>query len=169
MPKNAAKKYVRPPERRDYLSAEPAWHRYKRHGNLLLVKEFILKQKQVDDGDGDVGVGEVEDRAEEIVVAVDQKPQEARHAVPLEQREIEHVDDLAHHEAGVVAPECGDGVRRRCREQQSVECAVEDVAHGAGEDQGQSDDNASGRILAVVYQAADEPCYASGQRDAEDA
>ena len=56
----------------------------------LLAQEFVLKQKQIDYRHGDVGVGQIEDRPEEVVVAVDQKAQEPRHVVPLEQRAAEN-------------------------------------------------------------------------------
>ena len=48
-----------------------------------------------------------------VVVAVHQEVQEPRYTVPLEEREIEHVDDLAHHETGVMASELrhGEGSR----------------------------------------------------------
>ena len=39
----------------------------------LLAQEFVLKQKQIDDGDGDIGVGQVEDGPEKVVVAVHQE------------------------------------------------------------------------------------------------
>ena len=55
----------------------------------LFAEEFILKQKQIDCRHGDIGIGQVEDGAEKVVAAVDQKRQPARHAVPLEEREID--------------------------------------------------------------------------------
>ena len=48
-----------------------------------------MKQKQIDDGDGDIGIGQVEDGPEKVVVAVHQEVQEPRYAVPLEEREID--------------------------------------------------------------------------------
>ena len=127
----------------------------------LLAQEFVLKQKQIDDGDGDIGIGQVEDGSEKVVVAVHQEVQEPRYTVPLEEREIEHVDHFAHHKPGVVPPELSHRVGRRFGEDQSVECAVEDVAHGAGEDQRQADDDPLGGVFAfvdeVVHQPADDP------------
>ena len=41
----------------------------------LLAQEFVLKQKQIDDGDGDIGIGQVEDGPEKVVVAVHQEVQ----------------------------------------------------------------------------------------------
>ena len=133
----------------------------------LFVEKLVLKQQQIDNGNGDIGVGQVEDGAEEIVVAVDEELQPSGYAVPLKQREVEHVDHASHHEAGVMAAELGNGVGCRGREQQSVECAVEDVARGACEDQRQPDENAPGSLLAVAHQVNDQPCEGSGQTDAE--
>jgi len=129
----------------------------------------VLKQKQIDDCHRDVGIGQIEDRAEEIVVAVDQKPQQAGYAVPLEQREIEHVDHFAHHKPGVVPPELSLRVGRRFGEDQSVECAVEDVAHGAGEDQREADDHSLGRVLAFGAEVVHQPADESDHDDPEDA
>ena len=103
----------------------------------LLAQEFVLKQKQIDDGDGDIGIGQVEDGSEKVVVAVHQEVQEPRYTVPLEEREIEHVDDLAHHESGVVSAEMCDRIGRRLREEQPVESAVDDIAQGTGHNQRQ--------------------------------
>ena len=47
----------------------------------LLAQEFVLKQKQIDDGDGDIGIGQVEDGSEKVVVAVHQEVQEPRYTV----------------------------------------------------------------------------------------
>ena len=134
----------------------------------LLVEELVLKNKQIDYGYRDVGIRQIEDRSEEVVVAVDQKPQQPRHTVPLEQREVEHVDDLPHHEPGVMASELRDGVGRRFGENQPVEGAVEDVAHGSGEDQRQPDDHAFGRFRAFPDQVQEQPSDESDHHDAEE-
>lgn len=127
----------------------------------LLAQEFVLKQKQIDDGDGDIGIGQVEDGSEKVVVAVHQEVQEPRYTVPLEEREIEHVDDLAHHESGVVSAEMCDRIGRRLREEQPVESAVDDIAQGTGHNQRQADDDPLGGVFAfvdeVVHQPADDP------------
>ena len=127
-----------------------------------------MKQKQIDYSDGDVGIRQIEDGAEKVVVAVDQKAQQARHAVPLKQREIEHVDHLAHHEAGVMSPEVRHGVGCRFGEDQSVKGAVEDVAHGSGEDQRQSHDHSLGRILSLAGEVVHQPADESDHHDPED-
>ena len=100
-----------------------------------------MEQQQVDYRHRDVRIGQIENGSEEIVVAVDQKAQEPRYIVPLKQREIEHVDDFSHHEPCVMAAEMGNRIGRRFGEQQSVECAVENVAHRSGENQRQTDDH----------------------------
>ena len=118
----------------------------------LLVEKLVLEQKQINDCNRDICVGQIEDRAEEVIVAVDQESQHTRHAVPLEQREIEHVDDLSHHESGVVAAEFGDGIGRRLREQQPVAGAIDDVAQGAGQNQRQTHEYSAGRVGAAAGQ-----------------
>lgn len=115
----------------------------------LLAQEFVLKQKQIDNGHGDIGIGQVEDGPEKVVVAVHQEVQEPRYTVPLEEREIEHVDDLAHHEPGVVPAEMCDRIGRRLREEQPVERAVDDVAERSRHDQRQADDDSLGGCLCV--------------------
>ena len=135
----------------------------------LLAQEFVLKQKQIDYGYGNVGVGQIEDGAEKVVVAVHQEVQEPRYTVPLEEREIEHVDHFAHHKPGVVPPELSHRVGRRFGEDQSVECAVEDVAHGAGEDQREADDHSLGRVLAFGAEVVHQPADESDHDDPEDA
>ena len=135
----------------------------------LLAEKFVLKQKQIDYGYGDVGVGQIEDGAEKVVVAVYQEAQQARHAIPLEQRKIEHVNHLAHHESGVMAPELRHGVGRRFGKDHSVEGAVEDVAHGSGEDQRETRDHPLGRILALAGEVVHQPADESDHHDPEDA
>ena len=135
----------------------------------LLAQEFVLKQKQIDDGDGDIGIGQVEDGPEKIVVAVHQEVQEPRYAVPLEEREIEHVDDLAHHEPGVVSAEMCDRIGRRLREEQPVERAVDDVAERSRHDQRQADDDSLGGVFAFVEEVVHQPADESDHDDPEDA
>ena len=135
----------------------------------LPVEIFVLKQKQIDYGNGDVGIGQIEDRPEEVVVAVDQKAQDARHAVPLEERKVEHVDHLAHHESGVVAAQVCDRRGGRFREDQPVEGAVEDVAQRSGDDERQPDeDTRRGFAPLVAQQVADQPAQPDDHRDAKE-
>ena len=135
----------------------------------LLAQEFVLKQKQIDDGDGDIGIGQVEDGSEKVVVAVHQEVQEPRYTVPLEEREIEHVDDLAHHESGVVSAEMCDRIGRRLREEQPVESAVDDIAQGTGHNQRQADDDPLGGVFAFVDEVVHQPADESDHDDPEDA
>ena len=75
--------------------------------NLLLdVKCFPLEQDHIDRRHADIGVGKVEYRAKEIVVVIHQKVQPARHAIPLEQWEVEHIHHLAHQERTVTLAKC---------------------------------------------------------------
>ena len=135
----------------------------------LFAEEFILKQKQIDCRHGDIGIGQVEDGAEEIVVAVHEELQQARYAVPLKQREIEHIDDLAHHETGVMASELRHGEGSRFGEYEPVEGAVEDVAQRPGDDQRQADEYAFGCVSACPVKVHHEPTDGSHHRDPEDA
>ncbi len=68
-----------------------------------------------------------------------------------------------------MAAEMGNRIGRRFGEQQSVECAVENVAHRSGENQRQPDDYPCRRFFALAEQPADQPCDASRQYDAENA
>ena len=77
---------------------------------------------------------------------------------PLEEREVEHIDHLAHHKWCVRAAKLRYVRWRRCREEQTVECAVDDVAECTSDYQRQPHNHTHGCLLAdeivgVVAQA----------------
>ena len=108
--------------------------------------------------DGDRRIGHVEDGAEEFEVLATHK----RHPVgpiELKQREIEHVDHAALHQRGIAAfgrEEGGHGVVALV-EDEAVEAAVDDVAQGAGEDEGEAEDERPPLLLPYVF--GDETYY----------
>ncbi len=134
----------------------------------LFAKELVLKQKQIDGRNRNISIGQIENRTEEIIMAVDQKTQYVRHAIPLKQREIKHIHHLAHHETGVMSAELRHFVGGRFRKDQSVESAVQDVAQGSGQNERQSEDNAGRRLfLFVAHHAANQPDEETDQSDAK--
>ena len=111
---------------------------------LFFREEFPLEQDQVDRAYRDTAVRKVEHRLEEDVTAHEGNP-----VGPGPEREVEHVHHLALHEGGVVAPG-GHEPRRGLGKDQPVEQAVEDVAQGAGGDEGEADEHAGGDRGALV-------------------
>lgn len=122
---------------------------------------FVFEEDQIENGYGDVAVGDVEDRTEENEVAA----ADPRHPVGpgrFDDREVEHVHHLAVQERGVAASlgeERGDGMRSRFGKDQSVEGAVDHVADGAGQNQRKADDHALGG------RAVDQPVGVPGDQD----
>ena len=103
-----------------------------------------MEQDQVDGAYRDAAVGEVEDGLEEDVAAHERDP-----VGPGPEREVEHVHHFALHEGRVVAPG-GDQAGGGLGEDQPVEQAVDDVAEGAGGDQGEADEHAHGHGGALL-------------------
>ena len=134
----------------------------------LLAEESELKYKQIDYCYRNVGIGQIEDCAEEVVVAVYQELQQTRYIFPLEKGKIEHVHHLAHHESGVMPAEFGYRVGGGLRKEQPVECAVEDVAQGARKDQGQSDKYPLRGVGPAAVQVSREPTDDADHGDAEE-
>ena len=60
-----------------------------------------MEEHQIYHRHRNVRIGQVEYRPEEVVVVIHQERQPARHAVPLEEREVEHIDHLTHQERAV--------------------------------------------------------------------
>ena len=116
----------------------------------LLIQVFVVENQQIDHRNRDITVREVEDRTEEVVVAIHQEREPLRTTVPLEEGEVEHIDHLAHHKAGIRATEMGHAHRRRGREAEAIEGRVEDVAHCACQDQRQADQHALGGLLKAI-------------------
>ena len=95
-----------------------------------------MEQDQVEGAYRDTAVREVEDGLEEEIPAHKGDP-----VGPGPEGEVEHVHHLALHEGGVVAPG-GHEPGRRLGEDQPVEQAVDDVAEGAGGDEGKAHEHA---------------------------
>lgn len=133
----------------------------------IFVEESELEEQQVDGGNRNVDIGQVEDGSEEVAAAVDQEVEPRRAVCPVEEREVEHIDHLPHQEGGIGAAEFGHLRRGGCREDQSVEGAVEDVADGSGQHQRQADNGTRGGLHAD--QAVDEPNQEAAQPHAEEA
>ena len=134
---------------------------------MSFAEKTELEKQQVNDRYRYICVRQVEDRTEEVVVGIDQESEQAGHTVPLEKREIEHIDHFAHHERGVVTAQMGDGRGGTGRKDHSVEGAVEDVAQCSGEDQGHSDDDAF--RCASFYEAVNQIPQHADHGDAEHA
>ena len=115
---------------------------------LLRLSVFLEQGKalaeavRVEQQDGyraaaDGRIGQVEDWAEEDEVLAAHK-RHPRRPVELEQREVEHVHHLAIQPAGIALAQGyqrGNAGARAFREQDTVEDAVNDVAHRPGENQ----------------------------------
>ena len=71
----------------------------------FLFKEFVLEDQQVDNGYRDICVGKVEDCAEEVVARINKEAEPLRAAVPLEEREVEHIHNATHHKWSIAVAE----------------------------------------------------------------
>ena len=123
------------------IQARPRWP-------VPSFEEFVLEDQQINDRNRDVGIGQIEDGAEKVVAAVNQKGEPAGNAIPLEKGEIEHIDDPSHHQRGVSVPEMRHLRRCGCREDHPIECTVDHVADGSGQDERQSHEHAGRRLAA---------------------
>ena len=116
--------------------AEKTALRHKKTLRRELFEIFTLEQQQVDDADGDVTVGEVEDRAEKQE-RLPSHPGNPRRENALHDREKQHIHDFAVQKSGITAAfgqESGDARKGRFGKQQPVERAVEHVAERSGKD-----------------------------------
>ena len=113
---------------------------------LFNIEAFSIEKQEGYDAAGDGCIGEVEYRTEEdaVFAAIDGNP---RGHVPLDEGEVEHIDDASVEEFSVThAPGyelCRVGVGRVV-EDESVEEAVDDVACGSCHDECEADDIACG-------------------------
>lgn len=130
-------------------------------------QELMLENEKVDYCYRDICICEVEDRAEEIIAAVEQKAEPLRGVVPLKKRKIEHVHHLAHHKAGIVPAEMGDGQGCRFGKEQPVEGAVENIAECACENERSADERAIGHVAPSPHAVPDEVADDADHRHAE--
>ena len=79
----------------------------------LILEESVVKYQQIYHCARYVGVGQIEYRAKEVVVVINQEIKPARNAIPLEQREVEHIYHLTHHKRTISLAQRGH--RHRCR------------------------------------------------------
>ena len=129
---------------------------------------FPAEEQKHDDTDGDAGIGEIEDGAEEGVwlSTIDGEPfgQDGG-----EQGEIEHVDHLSHQERCIATSERNPVryiVGRGTAEAEAVEHRVEDVAGCSCRHHGKQDDVEGAGFL--LYLQTDEIAKHSHGKDAED-
>ena len=124
-----------------------------------LFEELILENQHIDHRNRDIGIGKVEYGAEEVSLRVKEERHPLRMVAPLKEWEVEHVHNFTHHKWGVRAAKLCDCCRCRGRENQAIECAVEDVAESTRNDECQADKYACWRLLTnecvgVVAQTA---------------
>lgn len=139
---------------------------------LPLFEKFPLEEQHVEHADGDVAVGQVENRAEEQKRIAADSRYPRRIGAP-EQREKQHVDHSPVQKSGIASSfgqERRRGGERRFREKQAVERAVDHIAERAGENQRETDQHAcrsffAKQVVDVVAERADgyEPEYAENQ------
>ena len=90
-------------------------------GVLLLLEESVVENQQIDNRTRDIGIGEVEDCPEEVVVVIDEKTKPIGYAIPLKQWEVEHIYNLAHQERAVTLAQRGHRKRSRGCENHTIE------------------------------------------------
>ena len=118
--------------------------------SALFIQVLKVEQQEVNHRHRDITIREVEDRTEEVVVAIHKEREPLRTTVPLEEGEVEHIDHLAHHKAGIRATEMGNGHRRRGREAEAIEGRVEDVTHSTCQHQRQADQHTLRGLLEAI-------------------
>ena len=111
----------------------------------------------------------IEYRTEEVVVVVHQERQPARHVVPLEQREVEHINHLAHQECAVTLAQRSH--RERCRgcEDHSVEHRVDQITHRTCKNQRQTNNHTARRASLGTVQVVDVVAQTANHHYAEQA
>lgn len=135
---------------------------------LFFREEFPVKKKQHQHPDGDVGVRQIEYRAEENEMFTPPYRQ-PRWEMPLDEREIEHVDDPSVQEGSIPAffREQRGHLVKTAVEDQTVEQAVDDVPDGTAADHRESAQHPRGRM--ALEQPGDIPADDPHGGDAEEA
>ena len=109
-----------------------------------------MEYQQIDHCARYIGIGQVEYRAKEVVVVVHKEVQPTWYAIPLEQREVEHIDNLAHHKGAVALAK--RGYRRGCRSSKNhtIEHRVDKISYCARQYHSQSDNDTFGSTLLAA-------------------
>jgi len=130
----------------------------------IFEQPFVVEDDEGYSAAGDGCVGKVEDGGEEGVAAY-----EGERLGPGEEGEVEHVDYAALEELAVAAAE-GDepGGAEGCAlgEDEAVEEVVDDVACGAGNDEGEAEDESAG--VASAYGSREEDDEEEGGGESEE-
>ena len=128
-----------------------------------------MEEQQIYHRHRDVCVGQVEYRTEEVVVVVYKERQPVGHAIPLEEREVEHIDHLTHQECAVTLAECSNGERRRSREYHSVEHRIDEITHRAGQNQCQAHNHTTRRLALGAVEVVNIVTQKSNHHHAKEA
>ena len=105
-----------------------------------------MEEDEVEGSDGYAAVREIEDRLEEAERMASDEREPGRPG-GVDQREVEHVHDLAEHHGRVGTAELGHLIGRRCGKQLTVEQAVNDIAESTGRYEGQADQDTCRHML----------------------
>lgn len=117
--------------------------------NLLLLvggEELVLEEDEVEGSDGDTAVREIEYWFEEAERMASDEREPGRPG-GVDQREVEHVHDLAEHHGRVGTAELGHLMGRRCGKQLTVEQTVYDIAESTSRYEGQADQDTCRHML----------------------
>ena len=110
---------------------------------MLLVEELILEDEQVDNSARDIGVGDIEYSAEEVAIMTHKEAEEVGGVLPLEERQMYHVDNPACEEACALL-----------LDKEAIEGTVDHIAYGTGEDKHRTDNNTLRHLRALVDKVA---------------
>ena len=112
-----------------------------------------MEEDEVEGSDGYAAVREIEDRLEEAERMASDEREPGRPG-GIDQREVEHVHDLAEHHRGIAAAEFGHGRPCGLGEKLSVRQTVDDVAQGPGRDYGQADEDSCRHFYILLLPVA---------------
>ena len=128
-----------------------------------------MEEQQIDHCARDISVGQIENRAEEVVVVIDQEREPLGAAVPLEEREVEHIDHLTHQECAVTLAQRRH--REGCRggEDHAVEHRIDQITNRTGKNQRQADEYAARGATLGACEVVDVVTQRTDHHHAEEA
>ena len=124
----------------------------------LLLEETILKDKQIDHCARDIGIGNIEHRTEEVAIATNEEAKEVGAAIPLEEWQVHHIDDLTHQQSAILRVE-----------QETIENAVDHIANRTSEDKHSAHNDTRRHLAATLEQVVDTVDDGANHTDTEEA
>ena len=124
----------------------------------ILLEKLILEDEQVDHSYRDIGIGNIKYRTEEVAIPADKEAEHLGTVLPLEERQVYHIYNLAHEQSPILSIE-----------KYAIEKTINHIAYSSCQDEHRTYDDTLGHAATTLKEIGDAVYQRTNHNKTEDA